>query len=113
MTTTNYWDKIRRQRISRRRMLAVTGAGAAGLAIAAACGDSGDDDTGPTDNGQVSAGTPVYGGRHQIGTAVNIDTLDPHVSIAGGVGYFPRIYNVLMAQSPIKPELRFDDQGEK
>ncbi len=111
-TTSYYWDKIRRQRISRRRMLAVTGAGAAGLAIAAACGDSGDDDGEPADDGQVSAGTPVYGGRHQIGTAVNIDTLDPHISIAGGVGYFPRIYNVLMAQSPIKPEFRFDDLGE-
>ena len=111
-TTSYYWDKIRRQRISRRRMLAVTGAGAAGLAIAAACGESGDDDGEPDDDGQVSAGTPVYGGRMQIGTAVNIDTLDPHVSIAGGVGYFPRIYNVLVAQSAIKPEFRFDDLAE-
>ncbi len=113
MNTTNYWDKIRRQRISRRRMLVVTGAGAAGLAIAAACGDGGGDDVEPTDDGQVSAGTPKAGGRLQIGSAVNIDTLDPHTSIAGGVAFFPRIYNVLMAQSSVDASFRFDDLADK
>jgi peptide/nickel transport system substrate-binding protein len=108
---TSYWDKIRRQRLTRRKMLAVTGASAAGLAIAAACG-SDDDDGSPTETPDSNAGTPKAGGRLQIGSAVNIDTLDPHISIAGGVAFFPRIYNVLMAQSAVDATFRFDDLGE-
>ena len=113
MATKSYWDRIRRQRFSRRKMLAVTGVSAAGLAIAAACGDSDDGPgDGPAATDGPSLGTPRYGGRYQIGTAVPIDTLDPHISIAGGPAYFPRIYNVLMAQSAIKTEFRFDDLAE-
>lgn len=114
MATKSYWDQIRRQRVSRRKVLAVSGTSAAGLAIAAACGSGGGGNGNETPGATTtqSAGTPKYGGRYQIGTAVNVDTLDPHISIAGGPAYFPRIYNVLVAQSPIKPEFRFDDLAE-
>ena len=110
MTPSSYWNRLQRQRISRRRMLAVTGTGAAGLAIAAACGGGTDTEAQPT---TASAGIPKYGGRFKNATSAVIDTLDPHLSIAAGTAYFPRIYNVLMAQSPIKPEFRFDDLAEK
>ena len=92
MTTSNYWNRLSRQRISRRRVLAVTGAGAAGLAIAAACGD-GDDGTAvePT---RANTGVPKYGGIFKNATSAVIETLDPHLSIAAGDAYFPRIYNL-------------------
>ena len=112
MTTQGYWRTLQRQRITRRRMLATTGAGAAGLAIAAACGDSGGD-ADPDATGAPDVGVPRYGGRYQVGTAGNIDTLDPHVSIAGGVAYFPRIYNLLVAQSALKPEFFYNDLAEE
>ncbi|MEX0786645.1 MAG: ABC transporter substrate-binding protein, partial [Dehalococcoidia bacterium] len=113
MATPTYWSRFQRQRISRRRMLAVTGAGAAGIAIVAACGDDdgggGDGTPEPT---QGVVGDPKYGNRFQVGTAVNIDTLDPHVSIAAGPAFFPRIYNVLMRRSSLKPDFVFNDLAE-
>ncbi|MEX0785160.1 MAG: ABC transporter substrate-binding protein [Dehalococcoidia bacterium] len=113
MATKSYWQRFQRQRISRRRMLAVTGAGAAGLAVVAACGDDdgggGDGTPEPT---QGVVGEPKYGNRYQIGTAVNVDTLDPHISIAGGPAYFPRIYNVLVARSALDAEFEFNDLAE-
>lgn len=106
MTTSSYWQKIQRQRLTRRKMLAVSGASVAGLAIAAACGGDGD---APTPASSQNGGTPRAGGRLQLGTDLIIDTLDPHTSIAGGPTYFPRIYNVLMAQSSVDTSFRFDD----
>ena len=108
MTTSTYWQKFQRQRLTRRRMLAATGAGAAGLAIAAACGDGGGD-ADPNATEAPNAGVPRYGGRYQLGIQANLDTLDPHVSIAGGVAFFPRIYNLLVAQSALKPEFIYND----
>ena len=60
MNTSGYWQNIQHQRFTRRKMLALTGASGAGLAIAAACGGDGD---APTPTSDVSAGTPVAGGR--------------------------------------------------
>ncbi len=110
MTSSSYWQRLQHQRISRRRMLAATGAGAAGLAIAAACGGEGSDAQ-PTDIATAS-GVPKYGGRFQIGTSAVIDTLDPHLSIAAGTAFFPRIYNLLVARSPVDPEFFFYDLAE-
>ncbi len=111
MATSRYWQKLQRQRITRRRMLAVTGAGAAGLAIGAACGDSGGD-AGPDATDAPDFGVPRYGGRYQVGTPTNIDSLDPHVSIGGGPAYFPRIYNLLVARSNVNPEFLYQDLAE-
>ncbi len=108
MTTSTYWQQLQRQRLTRRRMLAVTGAGAAGLLIAAACGDS-SSDAEPNATEAPNAGVPRHGGRYQQGIQSNLDTLDPHVSIAGGVAFFPRIYNLLIAQSALKPEFIYND----
>ena len=107
MTSSNYWQRLQRQRISRRRMLAATGAGAAGLAIAAACGSGSDTETPATT--ASSPGVPKYGGRFKNATSAVIDTLDPHLSIASGTAYFPRIYNLLVARSPVDPEFFYYD----
>ena len=102
MDKTSYWDRFRRQRISRRRMLAATGVGAAGLVIAAAC----DDDEGgePSDGTSVPSGTPQPGGRYKEATSVISDAtfgLDPHLAVANGLAYFARTYNVLMNRSAV------------
>jgi len=115
MPTTSYWDKIRRQRVTRRKMLAVTGASAAGLAIAAACG--GDDDDGgngeasPTP-GNVASGTPVVGGKYVYAITGDWGTIDPVTSVAFAPGIFPRIYNALLDRSRISPDFTYFDLAE-
>ena len=42
-----------------------------------------------------------------------IDTLAPHLSIAAGTAYFPRIYNLLVARSPVDPDFFYYDLAEK
>lgn len=118
----SYWDKYALRRISRRRMLQSAGvAGAAAGAVwVVGCGSSDNNNTStPTGgNGETPGatsepqGTPVRGGRYQIGTEVDFDTFDPHLSIAGGVAYFPRLYNALMVQSPVKTDFVFNDMAE-
>jgi len=111
MAASGYWNRLSRQRISRRRVLAATGAGAAGLAFAAACGDSGDTATAePTLAG--ATGVPKYGGIFKNATSAVIDTLDPHLSIAAATAYFPRIYNLLVARSPVDPDFFYYDLAE-
>ena len=112
MTTKSYWQQFERQRLSRRKMLAVTGTGAAGLAVVAACGKKKSGTNGKTTPGQTPSGTPKAGGRYLEATDVNIDTLDPHISVAGGPSWFIRIYNVLVNQSKTKPEYILNDLAE-
>src|SRR3990170_1811508 len=111
MATKSYWQRFQRERISRRRLLGTAGAGAAGLAIVTACG--GDNGTsGDTTPGQTPSGTPKVGGRYLEATDTNIDTLDPHLSVAGGPGWLIRVYNVLVNQSKTKPEYILFDLAE-
>jgi hypothetical protein len=125
----SYWDKITAQRVSRRRVL--QGAGAAGVAAGAAlvvgCGGGGTTSTttpkagtpkpGATPAGDAhvlnGGGTPKGGGTYNIGTSVDFDTFDPHQSIAGGVGYFPRLYNAVINRSTRDTTFRFDDLASK
>ncbi len=57
---SEYWDKMRKRRVGRRRVLATGAMGAAGAALAATvgCGDDDDDDSG---------GTPAAGGGSPSG----------------------------------------------
>ena len=55
------------------------------------------------------AGTPKRGGRYQIGSTADFDTFDPYIGIAASVGYFPRLYNVLVNFSALDGKFRFDD----
>jgi peptide/nickel transport system substrate-binding protein len=114
MDKTSYWDRFRRQRISRRRMLAATGVGAAGLLVAAACNDDGGDGE-PSDGTSVPSGTPQPGGRYKESTSVISDAtfgLDPHLAIANGLAYFARTYNVLINRSAVDAERVVYDLAE-
>ncbi len=116
MQERNYWNRLQRQRISRRRLLgsaAVVGAGAAGIALIG-CGD----DDGPvstatdTPTGAEPTSTPVPSGLTPVGTrggiyrtfgfdALSIDTLDPHQT------QFGPTYN--MHSAVFSKVLKYDD----
>lgn len=102
---TSYWQRFERERISRRRLLGTAGAGAAGLAVVAACGN----DKGPSGKGKTAlpSGTPRPGGRFKEATPVLSDAifgLDPHLAIAAGLVYFARMYNMLVNRSAVNPD---------
>lgn len=129
----SYWDRYTAQRVSRRRVL--QSAGVAGAAVGAiaivGCGggssssnntstsgspSSGGGNTPPPTTAEGlnfvnSGGTPKAGGTYNIGTSVDFDTFDPHISIAGGVGYFPKLYNAVINRSPVDNNFKFDDMA--
>ena len=109
MSTKSYWQRFERQRISRRRVLAATGIGAAGLAVAAACGEGGGDEPQATVD---DSGAPKYGGRYIFSITGDWATIDPVTSAAFGPGIFPRIYNVLLDRSRIQPDFFYFDLAE-
>ncbi len=112
MATGNYWQRYRRGRVSRRRLLGAAGLGAAGLAVAAACDGGGDGEETPAAGETPGAVVPRAGGRYQGSTDVQPDTLDPHISVAGGPTEFPRLYNALVVRSPLDAEFLFNDLAE-
>ena len=116
MLTKNYWTRLQRERISRRRLLGAAGVGAAGLAVAAACGDDGGGGGGNGTPGVTEGPEPVLtpqpGGRYKQTTPVISDALfglDPHLSIAAGLVYFARMYNVLINRSAVDSEFVLND----
>ena len=115
MLKKNYWARLQRERISRRRLLGAAGVGAAGLAVAAACGDDGGGGGDPTPGVQAEPTamlTPQPGGRYLQTTPVISDALfglDPHLSIAAGLAYFARTYNVLINRSAVDPDFVLND----
>ncbi|MEE8386248.1 MAG: ABC transporter substrate-binding protein [Dehalococcoidia bacterium] len=118
MATRSYWHRFRRVRISRRRLVGAAGLGAAGLAVAAACGGGDGEETPvtgetPTAVATPEAGTPKRGGRYKGVTTVDWGTLDPVTSAAGFTGITARIYNALMARSTEETDFVFMDLAEE
>jgi hypothetical protein len=73
--------------------------------LVAGCGSGGN---------STSATTPKAGGTYNIGTSVDFDTFDPHQSIAGGVGYFPRLRTAVINRSTRDTTCSsFDDLASK
>src|SRR3989304_8198147 len=94
MAVNSYWHRAQRLRISRRRLLATGGAGAAGfLAVTAFGGVRPAKGEGPG-----REGTPRYGGRYQTAVPYDFDTLDPHLPFPTAP-FLARVYNVLLARS--------------
>lgn len=113
MGTTSYWLRFQQQRISRRRLLATTGVTGAGLAIAAACGKGKKGGSGatatPGGSTTPAAGNPVKGGRYVYSVTGDWGTIDPLTSVSFAPGIFPRIYNVLLDRSRLKPDYFYFD----
>src|SRR5690242_8588855 len=110
----SYWDKITAQRVSRRRVLQSAGvaSAAAGAVWLVGCGGGSSTKT-PSAGGTAGAaatqpkGTPKTGGRYRIASTADFDTFDPYRGIAASVGYFPRLYNVLVNFSALDSTFRF------
>jgi len=113
----SYWDKVTEARVSRRRVL--QGAGVAGVAAGAVvvvgCGGGSSEKKTPSAGSTASTTkvTPKSGGRYAVGSTADFDTFDPYIGIAASVGYFPRLYNVLVNFSALDPKFRFDDLSTK
>jgi len=105
MSTSNYWERFQRERLSRRRLLGAMGASAAGLAVAAACGGG---EEGPSE-GVEDQETPRPGGRLVTGTTVTPTFgLDPHTDVALGLVIFPRMYGYMLHEDPRDESLLLD-----
>jgi peptide/nickel transport system substrate-binding protein len=120
MTVKSYWQRLQRERISRRRLLRVVGVSAAGMAVAAACGGGGGggDETPvaggtPTALTTAEAETPKRGGRFKAPTPVDWGGLDPATSVGGFTAIAARIYNGLLDRSRTDPSFWFFDLAEK
>ncbi len=101
----SYWQDVMQKRLSRRRPLAATGAGALGAAFLAACG--GDDDDGGGEESTVglitsaadSSNSAVRGGVWKANRDREVDTSDPHfVSRAQPGTAF--VYSKMFRQEP-------------
>jgi peptide/nickel transport system substrate-binding protein len=110
MATKTYWQQFQKSRYSRRRVLAVTGASAAGLAIAAACGDDKKSGTGtPGANETPSTGTPKAGGTYRTAITGDWGSINPLTSVSFGPGILAKMYNAIVYQSAIDPTVFYMD----
>jgi peptide/nickel transport system substrate-binding protein len=106
MPTKSYWQRYQRARITRRRLLGAAAAGAAGAALIACTDDNGGGNGDTTPGASDGSETPVAGGLYKEATSVISDAtfgLDPHLSIAAGLAYFARMYNMLLNRSAVDP----------
>ena len=105
MSASNAWNTATRRRINRRRVLASTGAGAAGLAFAACSTKSKSGQ--PAASGSSAAGTqaaaPQPGGTYVTYVQYNA-ILDPHKAQAGAQtvigGVYSRIFRFVTGTDP-------------
>ncbi len=113
-----YWSRFQRERITRRRALALMGAGASGVALTVACGGGGDGngDSGgktPAADATQPTGAPRHGGRYKGSVNGDWGTIDPVTSVGNATGILPRMYNVLINRSNANPDVVFLDLAEK
>lgn len=100
----NYWNRIAKRSLSRRRVVGLAASGVVGLALAACGGDDDDDDgnsggqpTSSTGNGSTGD-SPVRGKTLNVGTTLEAGTLDPHLGTSGGDSlYLATMFNPLIA----------------
>jgi peptide/nickel transport system substrate-binding protein len=100
--------------LPRRRFLQLTGALAAGAGWASVgCKSAKDAASGATPTARAGAspeldvlnpGAAISGGRYQDYVAVPFGSFDPHLGAGGSFELLPKIYNVLVNQSPTRAE---------
>jgi peptide/nickel transport system substrate-binding protein len=94
-------DLTNTYRITRRRLLGSTAAGAAGIALWSACGGEGD--RGSEDE------QPKRGGTLRMGSSLPFSSgLDPHLEQGAGLGVIPRLYGYLLHVDPRDDAVIYD-----
>ena len=124
-SASSFWDRYAKQRVTRRRLLQAAGAGsvAAGAIVLAGCTGAKDGGTattlptaaiGPSNQPDIlnPGGPPRTGGRYVTANSANFGAWDPHTGIQVASAYFPRMYNLLLSQSPTKPDYTFLDLAQ-
>jgi peptide/nickel transport system substrate-binding protein len=124
-----YRDDLTARRITRRRLIqgaGMLGAGAAATLLAGCGGEGGGAGTPAADGGATATAAPnatgpdmanaqdppVAGGRLQAVAAAPFDSFDPHKGVGSSIAVFPRVYNVLVNQSALRPQFSVFDLGE-
>jgi peptide/nickel transport system substrate-binding protein len=100
---SSYWNQTLRQRLSRRRALAATGAGAAGAVLLAACGGDRDSEDGGTSS-LLTKPQDVTSGAKKGGVMLfwrdrEVDTSDPHATTRNAPGSIST-YSRLVRRKP-------------
>jgi ABC-type transport system substrate-binding protein len=88
MEQPNYWQRLARKRLTRRRLLAAGGVTAlgAGAAMVVGCDGGGSNGNGTKLKTPIpgsSPGTPIPGGDVTFGRLLNVLGIDPHLDLTG------------------------------
>ncbi len=108
------WQRAMKRRLSRRRVMQVSGLTMAGALAAAhaGCGGGEDEGQGTAPTGTIPAvGTPKAGGVLQLGSTFPALSIDPHTDITLGLVFTPYIYGYLLHEVQHRdgpPTLLFD-----
>ncbi|HZP25620.1 MAG TPA: ABC transporter substrate-binding protein, partial [Dehalococcoidia bacterium] len=86
MQEQNYWTRLQRSRVSRRRFMAGSAAAVAGLAAAGIVGCSSSSTSDNKSTGTQTSGQPKRGGKLAFQYAIQPPHLDPHQTTSAGVG---------------------------
>ncbi|MBI5287626.1 MAG: hypothetical protein HY873_01500, partial [Chloroflexi bacterium] len=121
-SASSFWERYTQRRVTRRRLLQVAGTAsvAAGTIALVGCGsDNGRATASPTPERHTDGpdilnpgGPPRAGGRYVTANSANFGAWDPHTGIQVASAYFPRMYNLLLSQSPTKPDYTFLDLAQ-
>ena len=108
MEQSNYWQRLARKRLTRRRLLAAGGVTAlgAGAAMVVGCNGGSGDGNGVTLKTPVpgsSPGAPIPGGDVTSGRLLNVLGIDPHIDLTGlDIDFL--LYSYLYSWRPYKEE---------
>jgi peptide/nickel transport system substrate-binding protein len=88
MEQSNYWQRLARKRLTRRRLLAASGTAAlgAGAAFVVGCNGGGSNGSSVARKTQIpgsSPGAPIPGGDVTFGRLINVLGIDPHLDLTG------------------------------
>src|SRR5213593_1648274 len=112
MEQPNYWERLARKRLSRRKLLAAGGVAAlgGGAALVVGCGGSNNNNgssggaSGSSRPSGAAGGSPRPGGEVVFGRLLNVGGIDPHIDLTG-LDIDTQLYSYLYNWDPINEVL--------